>query len=72
MSGSSRGARGGSWLDAAGSLAASFPFFGLPTVEDDNVGFRVASPIPEPGTGLLVMAGLAGLSLRRRRSAKAL
>jgi len=39
-----------------------------PTSEDDDVGFRVAM-IPEPGTGLLLMTGMAGLAMRRRRVA---
>jgi hypothetical protein len=36
-----------------------------------DTGFRVAM-VPEPGTGLLVTAGLLGLAARRRRPAKVL
>ena len=71
VSGSLRGVRGGSWVVNATSLAASFPGDDPPGDEFDGVGFRVASAIPEPGTGLLMMAGLAGLAAWRRRSAQA-
>jgi formylglycine-generating enzyme required for sulfatase activity len=68
-----RGVRGGNWFSGASGLAASGPvFFTDPEEEADGIGFRVASPIPEPGTGLLVMAGLAGIAVRRRRPAQAL
>ncbi len=72
VGGSNRGARGGGWDYDAGYLAASIPFYGPPASEFNDVGFRVASPIPEPGTGLLVMTGLAGLAVWRRRPAQAL
>jgi formylglycine-generating enzyme required for sulfatase activity len=74
LSGSLRGLRGGGWFGVANALAASAPGNSGddPTIERDFSGFRVASPIPEPGTGLLVMTGLAGLAVRRRRPAKTL
>jgi formylglycine-generating enzyme required for sulfatase activity len=63
-----RGLRGGSWFSGAASLAASDPFNGgNPTVQTDYFGFRVASLVPEPGTSLLVMIGLAGLAARQER-----
>jgi hypothetical protein len=34
-----------------------------------EIGFRVASTIPEPGTGLLVIAGLLGIAGWRRARA---
>jgi sulfatase modifying factor 1 len=64
-----RGLRGGAFLFAPDSLAASYPSAGDPTGEFYYVGFRVASPIPEPGTGLLVMTGVLGLAGWRRRCA---
>jgi len=71
ISGSTRGFRGGSWSSSPVTVGASIASGGGPFLEDDFVGFRVASPIPEPGTGLLVMTGLAGLAVWRRRSAQA-
>jgi len=70
--GSTRGIRGGSWVSSASNLAASYPYSGGPAGENLYVGFRVASLVPEPGTGLLVMTGVLGLALRRKRLAKAL
>jgi hypothetical protein len=72
VSGSSRSVRGGSWSDVVSYLAASNRFGVGASFENVVIGFRAASAIPEPGTGLLVMAGLAGLALRRRRPAQAL
>jgi formylglycine-generating enzyme required for sulfatase activity len=61
-----RGARGGSIRGGVWELAAADRGYGVPTVELDFIGFRVAM-IPEPGTGLLLMLGLLGLARRRRR-----
>ena len=64
---SSRGLRGGYWGDGSDYLAASYRDCGTPTVEDDSVGFRVAS-VPEPGSISLLVAGtIAGLIWWRRR-----
>jgi formylglycine-generating enzyme required for sulfatase activity len=69
VSGTFRGLRGGSWADAnAGNLAASFRGFADPANGTSTVGFRVAALVPEPGTIVLVLTGLAGLSSRRRSS----
>jgi formylglycine-generating enzyme required for sulfatase activity len=68
--GSSRGLRGGAWIDAPTYLAADFSNSGSASAEFGNFGFRVAS-IPEPSTGLLVMVGLLGLAARNWRCAEA-
>lgn len=47
------------------NLAASSRSGGDHASHANSWGFRVAS-IPEPGTGLLLMAGLAGLAALRR------
>jgi len=70
--GSNRGLRGGAWNSAASSLDASARSSASRVTELGTYGFRVASLVPEPGTGLLVMAGLLGLAARPRRPAKAL
>jgi len=63
-----RGVRGGSW-DVWGSfLAASDLPSGLPGNDTVEVGFRVASLVPEPGTGVLLMAGVLGAAITRRTS----
>jgi sulfatase modifying factor 1 len=68
--GGSRGYRGGAWNYNMETLRATDRYYFDPTLENDHVGFRVASSIaavPEP-TSLLALAGLlgGGLSLRRR------
>ena len=65
----SRGLRGGSYRSGSGSLAASVRDSLAPTLEDDRTGLRVAAIVPEPGTGLLMMAGLLGLAGWRRARA---
>jgi formylglycine-generating enzyme required for sulfatase activity len=70
VSGSRRGLRGGSFGDNSTVLAAAFRFNFLPASEFDNVGFRVASlaeSVPEPAAGLLVLSGVLGLWIGRRR-----
>jgi formylglycine-generating enzyme required for sulfatase activity len=70
--GSNRGLRGGGSPNAVGTtLAASSPGSSGVALETFDVGFRVASPIPEPGTGLLLTTGLVGLAVWRRRPAPA-
>jgi len=64
--GAARGLRGGAWNGDSSNLTAFNSNSDSPTLEIDNIGFRLAS-IPEPSTGLLVLTGLCGLALRRRR-----
>ena len=70
VSGSFRGIRGGDWIGGASYLAASWPDGDDgPATEWVNVGFRVASLVPEPGPGLLGMTGVLSLAAGRRRRA---
>ncbi len=62
-----RGVRGGSWNSSASFLAASYPIIHFPAVELAFIGFRVASPVPEPRTSLPAVIALAGLAARRAR-----
>ncbi len=64
-SGAFRVQRGGSFDGNPSNLAASFRLGTSPFLGSYNVGFRVAM-VPEPGTGLLLMMGLLGLSRWRR------
>jgi len=65
ISGSSRGLRGGSFVLGEGSLRASNRTYGVPTVEVNGIGFRVAS-VPEP-TSLLLTLLAGGVMLARRK-----
>ena len=66
---SRRGFRGGSFYTDAGNLLAATRSRNDPWIEGSNIGFRVASSVPEPGS-LLVWAGLGVMGLiwfRRRK-----
>jgi formylglycine-generating enzyme required for sulfatase activity len=67
-SGSTRGLRGGSFINtfSAGYLHASFLYGNTPSYELSNFGFRV-SAVPEPST--VAMLGLAGLGILRWKKA---
>ena len=65
--GENRQLRGGSWGHSSTALGASSRSGIDPSGGDGNDGFRVAS-VPEPSTGLLVVLGLSGLLLKRRKT----
>jgi hypothetical protein len=68
IAGESRELRGGSWEDISLGLDASFRYDYYPANENFySLGFRVAG-VPEPSTGLLVVLGLSGLLLKRRKT----
>ena len=60
--------RGGSWFNDTSLLDASYRNSLDPTNEGSPaIGFRVVS-VPEPSTGLLVVLGLSGVLLKRRKT----
>jgi len=61
-----RGLRGGIWVADSSFLLSSFRVPNDPAIEDQVVGFRVAS-IPEPSSLLLGAMASMGLLMRRRR-----
>lgn len=69
--GSSRGLRGGSWLNGAFNLSSSRRGPNDPSVEYNFIGFRLASPVavPEPSTWVMGAVAIAcgGFSMWRRR-----
>ena len=64
-----RGLRGGDYLQGSYALESSYRGYSLPNTGGINVGFRLAM-IPEPGTGLLVVAGLTGIAGWRKGRAQ--
>ncbi len=68
ISGSWRGARGGSWNDVHGNsaLASSYRTFGAPSSVNSGFGFRVAG-VPEPTSGVLTILASGMLLIRRKR-----
>ena len=56
--GSARGRRGGSWTDQESFLRASSQGNLLPTIETNDLGFRIAI-VPEPGVIGLATLGVA-------------
>ena len=61
-----RAVRGGAWGGPEFNLRSSFRSFGDPTLEDNSVGFRVAS-VPEPSCAVLMIGSGLILLARRRR-----
>lgn len=72
---SSRGIRGGSWINGNSALSSTTNLAYDPSYSDGGSGFRLASPIPvpEPSACAMALAGLAwgGYLVRRRRSKRA-
>ncbi len=66
ISGSSRGLRGGAWLGSGDGLRSSGRLNDVPTNENYNIGFRVAS-VPEPTSILLSMFAGGMMLIRRKR-----
>ena len=66
-----RDIRGGNWFDSELYLRSSIRYDVDPSLENYDLGFRVAS-VPEPSTCAIALAGLAcgGYSLFRRRRAR--
>ena len=63
-----RGLRGGSYQDTTAMLNAAYRNDNVPTLERMAIGFRVASPVPEPLTCLLFGGSvLGGWWFKRRR-----
>jgi formylglycine-generating enzyme required for sulfatase activity len=65
---SGRGQRGGDFDTDPFAFYAGVRGGAVPSYEDNASGFRLAMIVPEPGTGLLVIAGLLGLTGARRRA----
>ena len=66
----SRGMRGCSWKMGAPALAAYERFASSPdgpTVSNEDIGFRVASAVPEPGSVTLLIAGAIAFGIWRLR-----
>ena len=68
IAGEDRELRGGPWNVNSNYMLPYSRYLIYPQDEYDRVGFRVAAVgVPEPSTGLLVVLGLSGLLLRRRK-----
>lgn len=65
--GSSRGLRGGAYR-VSDYLAASGQIYTFPYDERYEIGFRVASDVPEPVSLVLLSLGGSALLKRRRRA----
>jgi len=64
--GSFRTHRGGTFQPGVGNTLSASVWYASSPDQISIIGFRVAS-LPEPGMGLLLACGLAGLGVRRRR-----
>ncbi len=66
LSSETRAIRGGDWFPTELNLRSSLRNVDFPTIENANIGFRVAS-VPEPSTYVLVLMGAGALYLWKRR-----
>ena len=66
VSGSSRGVRGGSWGGDIGHMESSRRQSKVPSDENSDIGFRVAS-VPEPSCAVLMLLASGVLVIRRKR-----
>ena len=64
--------RGGAWYYPSNDLSSSYRNYSNPASSYDIIGFRVASveSVPEPSTYLLVVVGLLGLAMAKRKPFK--
>jgi sulfatase modifying factor 1 len=67
ISGSSRGLRGSSFLLFETNLRANNRSSNDPTNENNGIGFRVASAVPEPSSLVLTMLASGVVLIRRKR-----
>ena len=67
ISGSFRSLRGGSWAEFASVLQSSLRSSFDPAVGNDDVGFRVASLVPEPSTAVLAVIACGMMWMLRKR-----
>jgi len=65
-SGTQRGLIGGFWFGGPSSAANTSMITQIVTYEGNDVGFRLAGPIPEPGSAALLGMGVAALLATRR------
>jgi len=55
------------WATLARTAAGAY-IYGDPSTASDTGLFKLTQAIPEPSSGLLLLLGMAGLALRRRRA----
>ena len=67
ISGSFRGLRGGSFSDDSNFLQSFARTIEDPWRESNNIGFRVASNVPEPSTGVLAVLACGMMWWWRKR-----
>lgn len=69
ISGSSRGLRGGSWADFDASLESTGSWGYAPWLENNTIGFRLASvaAVPEPSSFVLTILASGVMLIRRKR-----